>query len=75
MEAYTAVTSGIVALPFGIYNGNTLVGFIMFGYDTIGDEGEPNIAEGNYCIWRFMINKAYQKQGFGKKATFDIIQQ
>ncbi|MCD3235155.1 hypothetical protein IRP63_06870 [Clostridium botulinum] len=52
-----------------------MVGFIMFGYDTIGDEGEPNIAEGNYCIWRFMINKAYQKQGFGKKATFDIIQQ
>lgn len=68
LEAYTAVTSGIVALPFGIYSENTLVGFIMFGYDTIGDEDEPDIAAGNYCIWRFMIDKAYQKQGFGKKA-------
>lgn len=68
LEAYTAITSGIVALPFGIYDENTLVGFIMFGYDTIGDEDEPNIAAENYCIWRFMIDKAYQKQGFGKKA-------
>lgn len=68
LEAYTAVTSSIVALPFGIYSQNTLVGFIMFGYDTIDDKDEPDIVAGNYCIWRFMIDKEYQKQGFGKKA-------
>jgi diamine N-acetyltransferase len=68
LEAYTAITSGIVALPFGIYRGDTLVGFVMFGYDTIGDEDEPDIATGNYCIWRFMIDKAHQGHGFGRKA-------
>lgn len=68
LEAYTTITSGGVALPFGIYNGDTLVGFVMFGYGTTGDDNEPEIADGNYCIWRFMIDKAYQRQGLGKKA-------
>lgn len=68
LEAYTTMTSGGVALPFGIYKGDILVGFVMFGYDTNGDDDEPNIAVGNYCIWRFMIDKTYQGQGLGKKA-------
>ena len=68
LEAYTTITSGGVALPYGIYNGDTLVGFVMFGYDTTGDDDEPDIAAGNYCIWRFMIDKAYQRQGLGIKA-------
>ncbi|WP_234117409.1 GNAT family N-acetyltransferase [Clostridium hydrogenum] len=68
LEAYTTITSGGVALPFGIYNGNALVGFVMFGYGANGDDDEPDIADGNYCIWRFMIDKTYQGQGLGKKA-------
>ena len=68
LDAYTTITSGGVALPFGIYNGDDLIGFVMFGYGTTGDEDEPAIAAGNYCIWRFMIDKAYQRQGLGKKA-------
>lgn len=68
LEAYTTITAGGVALPFGIYDNDTLVGFVMFGYDTNGDNDEPDIAAGNYCIWRFMIDKTYQGQGLGKKA-------
>lgn len=68
LEAYTTITSGGVALPFGIYNGDTLIGFVMFGYGSSGDDDEPTIASGNYCIWRFMIDKTYQGQGLGKKA-------
>lgn len=68
LEAYTTITSDGVALPFGIYSGDTLVGFVMFGYGTTGDDDEPEIADGNYCVWRFMIDKAYQGQGLGKKA-------
>lgn len=68
LEAYTTITSGGVALPFGIYNDDTLVGFVMFGYGTNGDDDGPAIAAGNYCIWRFMIDKTYQGQGLGKKA-------
>jgi diamine N-acetyltransferase len=68
LEAYTTVSSGSVALPFGIYNDDNLIGFVMFGYGSTGDEDEPKIALDNYCIWRFMIDKGYQGQGFGKKA-------
>ena len=31
LEAYTTITSGGVALPFGIYNDDVLIGFVMFG--------------------------------------------
>lgn len=68
IEAYTTVTAGEVALPFGIYNDDELVGFVMFGYTKAIEEGDPKIAEGNYCIWRFMIDKKYQRQGLGRKA-------
>jgi diamine N-acetyltransferase len=68
IEAYTTITSGGVALPFGIYNDSCLVGFVMFGYGSNGDEDEPVIAQNNYCIWRFMIDKQFQHQGIGRKA-------
>ncbi|BCJ93181.1 N-acetyltransferase [Anaerocolumna cellulosilytica] len=68
IEAYTTITAGGVALPFGIYDKDCLVGFVMFGYGTSGDEDDPVIARDNYCIWRFMIDKNYQHQGIGKKA-------
>ena len=46
LEAYITITSGYTALPFGIYSGDMLVGFVMFGYDTTGDEEEPGIERG-----------------------------
>lgn len=74
IEAYTTITSGGVALPFGIYDNDNLVGFVMFGYGTTGDEEDPVIAQNNYCIWRFMIDKEFQNQGLGKKALIAAIQ-
>lgn len=68
LEAYVTVAAGGVALPFGVYRGEEPVGFVMFGYGTTGDEDEPAIADGNYCIWRFMIDKAYQRLGLGREA-------
>lgn len=68
LEAYVSITAGVPALPFGIYNNDTLVGFVMFGYGSTGDEDEPQIADGNYCLWRFMIDEKYQGQGYGKQA-------
>lgn len=68
LEAYVIITSDGVALPFGLYEKETLVGFIMIGYGTTGDEDEPAIAADNYCIWRLMIDHKFQGQGFGKKA-------
>ena len=31
-----------------LYDDDILVGFIMFGYGTVGDEDEPMIAASNY---------------------------
>lgn len=68
LEAYTTITSGGVALPFGIYHDETPIGFVMFGYGEQPDEENPAIAKGNYCIWRFMIDKDYQGKGYAKEA-------
>lgn len=68
LEAYAESNSGGIALPFGLYEEGVPVGFVMFGYGTIGDEDEPSVAENNYCLWRFMIDREYQHRGLGKKA-------
>lgn len=66
LEAYVTITSGGVALPFGIYQGDRPVGFVMFGYGT--EDESPPVADGNYCIWRFMIATPFQGQGLGREA-------
>ncbi|WOC32164.1 MULTISPECIES: GNAT family N-acetyltransferase [Caproicibacterium] len=68
LEAYTTITAGKVALPFGIYEEEQPVGFVMFGYDGTGEEGEPAALAGNYAIWRFMIDRHWQGRGLGRKA-------
>lgn len=68
VEAYTTVTAGGVALPFGIYDGDTPVGFLMLGYGDLPDEENPEISKDNYCIWRFMIDEKCQHRGYGKAA-------
>ena len=70
IEAYTAITANGFAFPFGIYENETPVGFLMIGFD-IDDywDDAPSIAKGNYNLWRLMIDKAYQRRGFGKEAV------
>ena len=70
IEAYTAITANGYAFPFGIYENETPVGFLMIGFD-IDDywDDAPSIAKGNYNLWRLMIDKAYQRRGFGKEAV------
>ena len=67
LEAYTTITSGGVALPFGIFDGEQPVGFVMLGYGRLDDD-DPSVADGNYCLWRFMIDSLYQGRGLGKAA-------
>ena len=70
IEAYTAVTGNGYAFPFGIYDQDQPVGFLMIGFD-VDDawEDAPEIARGNYSLWRLMIDRAYQNRGFGKEAV------
>ena len=69
LEAYTTIESDYKAYPFGVYEGEKLVGFIMFGYGFSDEEDAPKIGNHNYSIWRLMIDKKYQGQGLGKKAV------
>lgn len=65
-EAFATRNEGHTALPFAIYDDDTLIGFVMLGYGTLGDEEEPEIAEGNYCLWRLMLDAAHQGKGYAK---------
>ncbi|MBR4462676.1 MAG: GNAT family N-acetyltransferase [Erysipelotrichaceae bacterium] len=70
-EAYANAVSGRYAQPFGVYDGETPVGFVMIGYDIADEEDDyekyPLIRD-NYLIWRFMIDKKFQGKGYGKEA-------
>lgn len=69
IEAYTALTGNGYAFPFGIYEDDMPVGFLMIGFDADDYwENAPKIARGNYNLWRLMIDRNYQGKGFGRKA-------
>ncbi len=50
--------------PFGIYKGNTMVGYVMVIYDY-------DIPE--YDIWHMMVDESNQKQGYGKVALDQLL--
>lgn len=70
IEAYTAITGNGYAFPFGIYDDEKPVGFLMIGFD-VDDywTDAPEIARGNYNLWRLMIDQAWQNRGYGKQAV------
>ena len=74
-EAYATNAEGHFAKPFGIYVGDTPVGFIMIGYfynsGKHHDDDEEEVTDyvyDNYLFWRFMIDKEYQHKGYGREA-------
>ena len=50
--------------PFGIYNGDQMVGYVMVIYDY-------DIPE--YDIWHMMIDESKQGQGYGKEALTQVL--
>jgi diamine N-acetyltransferase len=52
-------------LPFAIYDGDKMVGFVMFGFD---EEDEK------YYLGRLMIDEKFQGKGYGKVATLEVIE-
>ena len=73
LEAYCAITAGGVAMPYGIYDDDKPVGFLMIGYGDADWENAPKIAEGNYSLWRFMIDKHCQGRGYGRAAMAAVL--
>ena len=48
------------AFPFAVYADETLVGFIMLGFYE---------EKKQYTLWKLLIDKKYQNQGYGKGAV------
>ena len=70
-EACANTAEGRYAQPFGIYDGETPVGFLMIGFDIADDDAEREkypFLNNNYLIWRFMIDRNHQNKGYGKAA-------
>ena len=75
IDAYTTIGTNCTAFPFGIYNDDEPIGFIMIGYNEavmyeywFDDLKAPEVYRNNYTIWRFMIDKRYQHRGYGREA-------
>ena len=85
IHAFLALSDGNPVYAFAIYNDDKVVGFIQMGYDDdwTGEEHESWLNsdvykkwEGKkyYFIWRFMIDKKYQKKGYGKEALIKAME-
>lgn len=70
-DAHMLNTDGIPASPLAIYASDTMIGFLMYIYDTLDHESFVNelfYGEKSYFIWHNMIDKSYQGKGYGKLA-------
>ena len=62
----------VIMLPLAVYNDDDLIGIVMIGKGTVGNEDESDLIKENYSLWRLMIDKKYQGQGLGKQ-TIDAV--
>ncbi len=53
------------AFPFAVYDGDVIIGFIMFGFYE---------SRNQYTLWKFLIDKRYQNKGYGKESLLQGIQ-
>ena len=73
IEAYTAITGNGYAFPFGIYEDDTPVGFLMIGFDTDDYwEDAPLIAKGNYNLCKNIQMLAIPGERDGVNAEYCV---
>jgi diamine N-acetyltransferase len=54
-------------VPLGVYDGDTMVGFVMYGY--------PRYQGRNiWAIFRLMVDKSHQGNGYGRATMEQVIQ-
>lgn len=56
-------------VPQAVYAGEALVGFVMYG---LYPHGEPPLGH-QFWVFRLMIDRAYQRQGYGRAALRAVI--
>ena len=60
-EAYVYTKNGDFVAPLAVYDNDAIIGFVMLAYDK-----KIGISNGNYLLFRFMIDKHFQDQGYFK---------
>ena len=60
-EAYVYTKNGDFVAPLTVYDNDAIIGFVMIAYDK-----KIGISSGNYLLFRFMIDKNFQNQGYFK---------
>ena len=62
---------GSIAVPYAVYENDTMVGFVMYGYFQPDPEDDENYDNHNpvYYIWRLLIDKNHQRRGIGNEAV------
>lgn len=72
IHAYLELEKGMmIPLPYVIKNDDKIIGFIMLSYCK-ADLNEP-AQKGEYCVWRFMIDKQYQGKGYGRTSLLKAL--
>ena len=72
VHAYVGNKTEGAVYPFGIFDDDRAVGFLMIAYDygeVCNDPDAPEISKKNYFLWRLMIDEEEQGKGYGKKAV------
>lgn len=73
-EAYAETNHPLyIPMPYAIYYGNDMVGFLMYTYQPI-DVNDPEDDENIYYLSRIMIDKKYQGLGYGKLGLTKVIE-
>ena len=67
-QAYDTLADSKFVQAFGIWDGETPVGFAMIGHKSEEYEEMADVYRRSYCLWRFMIDQRYQKRGYGRDA-------
>lgn len=52
-------------LPFAVYDGEEMVGFVLYGLDTDNNR---------FYLGRLMIDEKFQGRGYGRAATLEVIE-
>jgi len=74
-QSYVALLNDeLPPMSYAIYNDDKMIGFTMIGSDTTEGDGYEYGNEPSYYIYRFMIDKKYQNQGFGKQAMQKVLE-
>ncbi|HEW3780830.1 TPA: GNAT family N-acetyltransferase [Streptococcus pneumoniae] len=60
-EVYVYTKNGDFVAPLAVYDNDVIIGFVMIAYDK-----KIVISSGNYLLFRFMIDKNFQNQGYFK---------